>query len=101
MPLGHVADDVFVILHRIGHVLERREPNVDLRLTGSGDFVMLFVDRNAGFLDLERHFVANVLQRIHRWRREIPFLWSNLVAEIRKLLARAVPMSLDALDLME
>ena len=33
--------------------LERREPDVDLGLAGGGDFMMLLVDRNTGFLQLE------------------------------------------------
>ncbi len=98
---GDVADDVFVILHRVAHLLERREPNVDLGLAGGGDLVVLFVDWNAGFLQLERHFVANILQRVHRRDGKITFLRSNLVAHIRKFFARAVPVTFDAIDEME
>src|SRR5437899_3331603 len=62
---------------------------------------MLFVDWNAGFLQLERHFVANILQRVHRRDRKITFLRSNLVTHVRKFFARAVPMTFDTIDEME
>ena len=59
---------------------------------------MLFVHENTGFLDLERHFVADILQRIHRRHREVTFFRSNFVSEIWKFFARAVPMALTAVD---
>ena len=59
---------------------------------------MLALDRYAGFLQLQTHLIANVLQRIHRRDWEITFLGANLVTKIWKLLSRAVPMSLDAID---
>src|SRR5207247_4681961 len=98
VPLGDVAQDVFVILHVVAHAFERREPDVDLSLTCGCDFVMLALDRHAGFLQLETHFVANVLQAVHGRDREITFLGANFVTEVWKLLARAVPMTLDAVD---
>ena len=94
VPLGHVADDVFVVLHVVGHLFQRRETNVDLGLAGGRDFVMLALDRDAGFLQLETHFVANVLQGVGRRHREITFLCADLVTEIGKFFARAVPMRL-------
>src|SRR5947208_5160761 len=98
---GDVADDVFVILHRVAHLLERREPNVDLGLTGGGDLMVLFVDWNARFLQLERHFVADVLQRVHRRDGEITLFRSNFVTHVRKFFARTVPMTFDAIDEVE
>src|SRR5437762_1563555 len=53
---------------------------------------------NSGFLDLECHFVADILQRIHRRHREVTFFRSNFVSEIWKFFARAVPMALTAVD---
>src|SRR5204862_1113638 len=99
--LCDVANDVFVILHRIAHHFEGRETDVDLCLAGRGYFVMLFVDWNTCFLELERHLVADVLQGVHRWNRKISLLRSNLVTEIRKFLSRAVPMAFDAVNEME
>ena len=101
MPLGHVTNDIFVILHRVAHASERREADVDLGLAGGSDLVMLALDRNSSSLEFEAHFVANVLQRIHRRHREVTFLRPNLVAEIRKFFAPAIPMSLDTIDVMK
>ena len=94
VPLRHVAHDVFVILHVVGHLLHRREPNVDLGLARGRDFVMLALDRDARLLQLETHFIANVLQGVGRRDRKISFLCANLVTEIREFFARAVPMRL-------
>ena len=98
VSLGDVAHDVFVILHGVAHAFERREPDIDLGLAGGGDFVMLALDRNAGFLQLQTHLIANVLQAVHRRDREVTFFRANLVTEIWKFFARAVPMSFDAID---
>src|SRR6266699_6518612 len=93
VPFGDISQDVFVVLHVVAHALERRVTNVDLCLAGSCHFVMLALNRHAGFLELQTHFVADVLQRVH-WRdRKVPFLRSNLVTEVWKFLAPAVPMS--------
>jgi hypothetical protein len=55
--LRDVADDVLVVLHPIAHLLHRREADIDLRLARRGDFVMLALDRDARFLELEAHLV--------------------------------------------
>src|SRR5437868_5708831 len=79
-----VTNDIFVILHRIAHLFERRETDIDFSLASGGYFMMLFVHGHARFLQLERHFVADILQRVH-WRNwEIALLRSNLVTDIRK-----------------
>ena len=101
MPLGDVANDVLVILHAVAHQFQRREPDVDFGLTGRGHFVMLTLDRDAGSLQFEAHFVSDVLQRIHWRNREIAFLWPNFVAEVRNFLAARVPMTFCAVDQVE
>src|SRR5262245_2029214 len=98
MSLGHIPQDVFVVLHVVAHAFERRETNVDLCLAGSCDFMMLALNRHPCLFELQTHFVANVLQRVHRRDREVSFLWSNLVPEVWKFLARAVPMSFHAVN---
>src|SRR5205807_5585669 len=98
VPSRDVANDVLVILHRVAHLLQRRETDVDFCLASRSDFMMLFVHGDAGFLDLKRHFVANILQRVHRRNRKIALFRPNLVTEIWKLLAGAIPMSLSAVD---
>src|SRR5690349_24889762 len=57
---------------------------------------MLALDCYTGFLQLQTHFIADVLQRVHRRDREITFFRANLVAEVWKFLARAVPVSFGA-----
>ena len=101
VPLGHIAHDVFVVLHVIGHLFHRSETNVDLSLTRGRDFVMLALDRDTRLLQLETHFIANVLQGIGWRHRKITFLCANLVTEIRKFFPRAIPMRFCALDLVE
>ena len=98
VPFGDISQDVFVVLHVVAHALERRVTNVDLCLASSSDFVMLALNRHAGFLELQTHFVADVLQRVHRRDRKVPFLRSNLVTEVWKFFAPAIPMSLGAID---
>ncbi len=98
VPFADVTQYVFVILHVVGHAFEGSESNVDLGLTGSRDLVMLALDRYACFLQLQTHFVANVLQRVHWRHRKVTFFRSNLVTEIWKFFAAAVPMSLTAID---
>src|SRR2546423_2015673 len=101
VPLGHVAHDVFVVLHVVCHLLHRGETNVDLSLTRGRDFVMLALDRNARLLQLETHFIANVLQGVG-WRyRKITFLCTDLVTEIGKFFPRAVPMRFYTFDLIK
>jgi hypothetical protein len=101
VPLGHVAHDVFVILHVVGHLFHRREPNVDFGLTRGRDFVMLALDRNASLLQFETHFIANVLQGVGWRHRKITLLCADLVTEIGKFFARAVPMRFGAFDLIK
>src|SRR5262245_4756969 len=98
VPLGNIPQDVFVVLHVVAHGFEGRVTDVDLCLAGCRDFVMLAFNRHACFLELQTHFIANVLQCVHRRDWEIPFLRPNLVTEIWKFFARAVPMSFDAID---
>src|SRR5439155_734046 len=99
--LRHVAEDVFVILEVVGHLFHRREPDIDLRLAGCRDLVMLPLNWDAGFLELEAHLVANVLQTVGWTNREVALFRTNLVTEIRKFLAGAVPMAFRAVDEME
>src|ERR1051326_2303461 len=60
--------------------------------------MMLFIDGDTCLLDLQRHFIADVLQRIHRRHGEITFLRADFVTEVWKFLATAVPMTFAAVD---
>ena len=99
--LRHVAHDVFVILQMVRHRFHRGETNVDLGLARGRDFMMLALDRNPGFLQLQTHFVANVLQTVGGPDGEIAFFRANLVTKIWKLFPRAVPMALRAINQVE
>src|SRR6476619_4224044 len=57
VPLGHVAHDVFVVLHVVCHLFNRGETNVDFSLARGRDFVVLALDRDARLLQLETHFI--------------------------------------------
>src|SRR5207247_2165531 len=98
-----VANDVFVILHRVAHHFQRREADVDLGLAGGGHFVMWFIDRDACFLQFERHLVPNILQRIHRPNVKITFLCSKLVirstmVQMSERVGSALKMSIHAVS---
>ena len=101
VPLGHVSDDVLVVLQVIRHHFHRREANIDLRLTRGGDFMMLALDRDACLLHLQAHLVANVLQAVGRPDWEVAFFRANFVTEIWKFFPGAVPMPFRAVDEME
>ena len=60
--------------------------------------MVLALDRDAGFLKLEAHFAADILQRIQGGDREIAFFRPDFVAEVWKFFPPAVPMSLGTVD---
>src|SRR5205085_12029028 len=90
-----------VILEMVGHRFHRRESDIDLRLPGRRDLVMLPFNWDASPLEFEAHLVANVLQTVGWSDRKVAFFCANLVTEIGKFLAGAVPMGFRAVDEME
>ena len=96
--LGNVLQDVFVVHHHVAHGPKRRKTDVDFCLTGGRDFMMLPFNRNAGFFQFQTHLISEILESIGRRHREIPFLVTDLVPEIRKLLAPGVPDRFATID---
>ncbi len=90
------------MLKVVRHHLHRCETKIDFGLARGGDFVVLTLNGNASLLELETHFVADVLLAVGRGDGEVTLFRANLITEIRKLLARAVPMAASrAVDEME
>ena len=103
-----VARDVLVELHHVGHAHERLEAQVDLRLAGAADLVVVDLDLDAHALERERHPAAQVVQRVERGHGEVALLRAVAVAEVAgdgvavaaEALAR-VPEALGRVDLVE
>ena len=77
---GHILHNVLVDLHPVGHLNHRRKTQVNFRLTGSRDFVMMAFDLKTGANHLVDHFRADVLESIIRRDGEITTLVADLVA---------------------
>ena len=58
---SHVLDDILVLQHVVGHLGERVETQIDLRLAGSPDLVMVHFNSHSYFLEREHHLRADVL----------------------------------------
>src|ERR1700722_1104905 len=101
VPLGDVAQDIFVILHVIAHAFEWRETDIDFGLAGRRDLVMLAFNWDAGALELKTHFVANVLLTVHRRDGKITFFRANFVPEVWEFFSGAVPVPFATFDLMK
>ncbi|GBE30234.1 hypothetical protein BMS3Bbin04_01266 [bacterium BMS3Bbin04] len=99
--VGSVFHHVLVELQIIRHPHQRFIPHVDLALSAAGDFVMMRFDGYAHRLKRHHHFAAQVVQFIRRRDREISFLETRLVTEIRHLVRTAVPMSFLGIDEIE
>ena len=65
--------------------------------------MVVHFDVDADLLHRQHHLGADVLQRVHRRHREVPFFVSNLVAEVRRafLLLAGVPEALRAVEIIE
>ena len=77
---GYVADQIFVVHDAIGHLRQRRILHVDLALSGRAHLMVMDLSGNTYFFHLQDDLRADVLERVSRWRREIPFLVSQLIA---------------------
>ncbi len=94
----HVLDDVLVQQLVVAHLHHRVEPQIDLCLAGRGHLVMGALDVQADLFHHQDHLAPDIDMRIAGRDGEIPFLVTQLVAEVRELLAAAVPDALDAVD---
>ena len=98
---GSVLDDVLVEHHRVRHLDEGREPQVDLGLTAGADLVVLALGVETELLHREDHLAPHVLVLVGRRHREVALLVPRLVAEVRTFVGAAVPAALDRVDLVE
>ena len=98
---GGVLDDVLVEHHRVRHLDQRREPEVDLGLTAGTDFVVLALGVETEILHRQDHLAAHVLVLVGRRYREVALLVPRLVAQVRPFVGAAVPAALDRVDLVE
>ncbi len=90
--------DVLVDHQLVGHLEERREAHVDLGLPRRRHLVVVRLDDDPEILHLQDHLAADVLLGVGRRDREVAFLEARLVAEVRSLVAPAVPLALDRVD---
>ena len=77
---GYIADQIFVVHDAVGHLRQRRVLHVDLALPGRAHLMVMDLNWNTHFFHLQDDLRADVLERVSRWRREIPFLVSQLIA---------------------
>jgi len=80
-----VVDDVLQDLDPVCPLNQRRELGADLALPGTGDLVVVDLDRHAHLLQDQDHLRAHVLQRIHRRHREVAALHRRTVAAVAAL----------------
>ena len=97
---GDVFNDVLVPHDLVGHAQQGIVLHVDLALAGGGDLVVVDLDGNADFYHLQDHLAADVLEGVMRWYREVAFLEAGLVAQVGVLLAAAVPLALDGVNVV-
>jgi hypothetical protein len=88
---GNVLDDVLVPHQVVAHFQQRREAHVDLGLARSGHLVVLLLYGDADPLHRHHHFLADVVLRVGGRHREVALLVARLVAQVRPLIAAAVP----------
>ena len=74
------------------------ELQVDLRLAGGGHLVVLGLDVHAAVDHRLHHLVADVHHLVGGRDGEVAFLVAELVAQVGRLLAAAVPLALDAVE---
>ncbi len=98
--LGDVLDDVLVLEHVVGHLHERGEAHVDLALAARGDLVVLGFDLQAALDHREHHLGADVVKSVGGGHGEVAFLVTELVAEVRLLLAAGVPGPFHAIEVV-
>ena len=106
VTLGDVLDDVLVHQQVVRHLHQVLEPQVDLRLPGGRHLVMLGLHVETAVDHGLHHFVADIHQLVGGRHREIAFLVTELVAQVRTLagglrVLAPVPLPLDAVEVVE
>jgi hypothetical protein len=76
----------------VSAVLTKRiEPEINLRLAGRRNFVVLPFHLDSQLFHCQAHLRADVLLRVRRADGKVTFLVANLVAKIRHLFATRIP----------
>ncbi len=99
----HVFDDVLVQAHAVGDGHQIVKTQVDFRLAGGGDFVMLRLDIESTVDHRHHHLVAQIHQLIGGGDGKVAFLMPQLVAQIRApalrtIVRAAVPLGFVAVN---
>ena len=100
MFLGHVLDNIFIPLQGIGHLDQRQEAQVNLRLAGGGHLVVVLLNPNPDLLHHLHHLSANVLIRVERRYREVAFFVPGLIAKIGSFFPAGVPDAFNRIDVI-
>src|SRR5258706_14929480 len=80
--MGNVPDRVFQDLHPVGALHQTVELGADLVLTGGRYLVVVYFHFHALLLERQTHGIADVLQRVNRWHREIATLDRGAVSHV-------------------
>ena len=76
------------------------EPHVDFALPAGGHFVVLGLDVEPALDHGQHHLGADVHHLVGRRHREVAFLVAELVAQVGAFLPAAVPVALDAVEVV-
>jgi len=99
VPPRHVLDDVLEHHHLVRGSQQAIKTDIDFRLACRGHFVVMFLSSDARLFHFENHFRADVLLRVGRRNREVPFLLSDLAAQVHALLPH-VPHALVGINVV-
>ena len=91
MPVRHIFQDILEPHELIPHFQQGLKPHIDLGLTGCGHLMVMGLNIDAETLQGQNHFGSEILEFIHGGYREIPFLGSRFVSEIRALFSTGIP----------
>ncbi|MNT04833.1 hypothetical protein D3C72_1394260 [compost metagenome] len=82
IAVRHVPHHVFQVLRPVGALDQGRELGADFILAGAGDFVMMYLNRDAQRFQNQAHFRTHVLEAVHWWHREVAALDGRTVAAV-------------------
>ena len=100
VSLGHVLDNIFIPLQRIGHLDQGQEAQVDLCLASGGHLVVVLLNSNPNPLHHLNHLSPDVLIRVERRYREVAFFVPGLIAKIGSFFPAGVPDAFNRIDVI-
>src|SRR5579885_2700516 len=86
-------------MHIIRRFHQGVKANIDLRLSGGSDLVMLRFDGDAQFFQLEHHLCTKILQRIIGGNGKVPFFHAHQMTHVACAVAATAPVRLVRIDL--